>query len=269
MRHSSKLLGYKSLTIKYLQPLTAMQLKRLLQFSSIIGLLAASPHAQGQIVRYRTSPSPKLQTQVEVDSAVKRMDRRGKSAGYEFHARILKTTTRTDTIIHDYILTGTHSREALLAHEQSLSKLVGQLLPAFTLPDLQGKPVSSRSLLGKPVVLNLWFTSCGPCLAETPVLNRIRSEKAGTDIVFLAVTFESKEKVQAFLRAKPFTFRHLVGAKAYCDQVSSGYPTSIFVDRSGIIRSVLGAIPVEYDPATAKLLHADDKAFYAALTQIE
>jgi thiol-disulfide isomerase/thioredoxin len=245
-----------------------MKLLRLFPCLSFAALLLNVP-AQGQVVRYRDQDSPRLWTRREVDSLAQLMNIRGKSAGFEFHARIKQTITRPDTIIHEYILSGTPTREAVAAHEQQLHALVGQPLPAFTLADLQGNQVSSQSLVGRPVVVNLWFTSCGPCLEEMPYLNQIRSQKARTDVVFLAVTFDSKEKVQAFLKKRPFTFRHLVGAKQYCDQFTSGYPTTMFVDRSGIIQSVLGTLPVKYDPTTHQALGADTKEFYAALQLIE
>ncbi|WP_143436782.1 TlpA family protein disulfide reductase [Hymenobacter crusticola] len=233
------------------------------------GLLLLSAPARSQVVRYRNNDSPKLWTAIEVDTFVQQMNRRGRSAGYEFRARINKTITRADTVIHEYNLHGTPTRAAELAHQQQLQAWVGKPLPAFSLPDLQGQRVSTQSLRGKPVVVNLWFTTCGPCIAEMPELNRIHREYATTDVVFLALTFDKKEKVQAFLKKRPYAFRHIAGATTYCDQFTSGYPTTLFVDRTGIIRRVLGAIPIRYDAVTNKPTGADDQAFYAALKQIQ
>lgn len=235
----------------------------------LFALLLGSTHVHGQIVRYRDMGSPRLWTQVEVDTFTQTMNRRGRTAGLEFHPRIDKTITHSDTIIYEYTLLGTHTAAALQARQQSLHIFTGKPLPAFALTDLQGKLVTSKSLLGKPVVLNLWFTRCGPCIAEMPALNRIQREKAGTEIVFLALTFESKERVQAFLQKQPFTFRHLVDAKQYCQQFETGYPITIFVGRDGLIKRVLEGIEVQFDKATNKPISADDKAFYAALRQIE
>jgi cytochrome c biogenesis protein CcmG, thiol:disulfide interchange protein DsbE len=246
-----------------------MELPRVFFFVGLVALLLTAVSAKGQVVRYRDGDSPKLLTVAEVDSIVRFMSNRAKAAGYEFRARIDKTITRPDTIIHYFTLSGTHTREAESAHQQQLTALVGKPLPAFLLENLQGGMVSSKSFLGKPVVLNLWFTACAPCIAEMPWLNQIRKAKARTDVVFLAVTFNSKDKVYAFLRKHPFTFRHLVGAKRYCTQFTSGYPTTLFIDRSGIVRRMLGVIPITYDELTGKPVGADFKDFNEALKLIQ
>lgn len=245
-----------------------MASNRLLPLLSFAFLLLCTS-VQAQVVRYKDPGSPKLWTAAEVDTFVQVMNRRGKSAGFEFQARISKTSTRHDTIIHEYTVSGTPTRAAIAEHQQQLQALVGKPLPSFALTDLQGQQVSTKSLLGKPVVVNLWFTACAPCIAEMPILNRIQREKAATDVVFLALTFDKKEKVQAFLKKRPFTFRHIAGAEEYCKQFTTGYPTSLFVDRKGIVRSALGSLQVQYDPVTKKPTGANDKEFYAALKQIE
>lgn len=237
----------------------------------LLALLLGGVPAHGQVVRYRSvdGSSPKLWTAAEVDTFRQVMNRRGRPAGLAFDVVIRQTITRADTVIHEYSLFGTHTPAALLARQQSLDGFIGQPLPAFALPDVQGKLVDSHRLLGQPLVLNLWFTTCGPCIAEMPTLNRIQREKAATGIVFLALTFESSEKVRAFLHKQPFTYRQVAGAKQYCAQFATGYPVTLFVGRDGRIKKVLGGIPVADDPATQQQGRVDDSAFYAALKQIE
>ena len=246
-----------------------MKSNRLLPFLGLVLLLLGHASAQAQVVRYRDADSPRLWTTTEVDTIVQEMNRRYKRAGVAFQVRIKNTITRPDTLIHEYILSGTPTPAAKAARHQQLQELVGKPLPAFALPDLQGQTVSTNRLLGKPVVVNLWFTTCGPCVAEMPALNRIRREKAASEIVFLALTFDKKEKVQVFLQKRAFAFRHVAGAQRYCDQFTAGYPITLFVDRTGVVRSVLGSLPATYDPVTHKALGVDDREFYAALKQIE
>ena len=115
----------------------------------------------------------------------------------------------------------------------------------------------------------MWFTTCGPCIAEMPTLNRIQREYASSGVVFLAMTFDSQQKVQAVLRRQPFTFQHIAGATQYCRQFETGYPFTIFVERDGMIKRVLPGIEVKNDLATHEPTSANDKEFYAALKQLK
>lgn len=78
----------------------------------------------------------------------------------------------------------------------------GSQLPSLTFKDAAGKEISTQSLKGKPVLINLWATWCGPCIAELPALNKLAS---GRKIRVLTVSQDSeaaKDKVAAFLKAK-------------------------------------------------------------------
>jgi thiol-disulfide isomerase/thioredoxin len=75
-------------------------------------------------------------------------------------------------------------------------------LPSLTFKDAAGKEISTQSLKGKPVLINLWATWCGPCIAELPALNKLVS---GGKIRVLTVSQDSeaaKDKVAAFLKAR-------------------------------------------------------------------
>jgi cytochrome c biogenesis protein CcmG/thiol:disulfide interchange protein DsbE len=52
-------------------------------------------------------------------------------------------------------------------------RAAGLSAPAFTLPDLRGKPVSLASLRGRPVLVNFFATWCPPCRAELPALQAL------------------------------------------------------------------------------------------------
>lgn len=243
---------------------------RLFQLVGLVTLLVGWTQAYGQVVRYLNGSSPKLWTKTEVDTFVQVMNRRGRSAGLEFRARIDKTIARPDTIIYKYTMIGETSADALQQRTRYLTTFAGKPLPPFSLVDLQGNLVSSKSLQGKPLVINMWFTTCGPCIAEMPTLNRIQREYAYSGVVFLAMTFESQQKVQAFLRKKSFTFQHIAGATQYCRQFETGYPFTIFVGRDGLIKCILGGIETaKADSVTGKPSTANDKEFYAALKQVE
>src|SRR3990172_5413037 len=60
---------------------------------------------------------------------------------------------------------------------------------SVSLEDLDGKPFDLASLSGKPLVINLWATWCGPCRVETPQLVALADKyrARGLSIIGLSV----------------------------------------------------------------------------------
>ncbi len=77
--------------------------------------------------------------------------------------------------------------------------MIGKALPDFNLSDIDGKLVKLADLKGKPIIINLWFAQCPPCIAEMPTLSVIKEKYSSTDIQFLSMTYETKEAVKKFL----------------------------------------------------------------------
>lgn len=213
------------------QPRTAML---------ILLLALLGQRATAQKVFYRMGgPTASLKTAHQVDSIIQ-VFKRKKSASMTLTKRIIRTVTRPDTIIYELALGLIN--EGVAKAEVKYETFMGKPLPAFVLTDLAGQPVHSADLLGHPVVISMWFTSCAPCVAEMPALNKMQAEQAGSDVVFLAITYEPRSKVQAFLTRQAFTFRHLSDAASYCAQFTNSYPISLFVDRAGIVRRIEGSM---------------------------
>ena len=81
-------------------------------------------------------------------------------------------------------------------------------IPEFELSDLSGKTWRLKELGGKTLLISLWATWCGPCLAELPHLERFYEKvKDRTDIQVL--TFDIDEDlglVAPFMKEKGYTF---------------------------------------------------------------
>lgn len=112
------------------------------------------------------------------------------------------------------------------------------------LTQLIGQTLKDNPMLlnGKPTLVNFWFTACPPCIDEMPVLNSI-AEQYAEDYNFVAITYESQEKVDAFLEKHEFNFEHFTDAQAFIDQIGiSAYPKNIILDAQGNVKQVLGGI---------------------------
>jgi cytochrome c biogenesis protein CcmG/thiol:disulfide interchange protein DsbE len=120
------------------------------------------------------------------------------------------------------------------------SVMVNRPAPPLSAPPLrEGEPALTSDLLktGKPVLLNFFASWCTPCLAEHPLLLRLK-EREGVTIVGIA--WKNKpEEARAWLKrlGDPFTD---VGTdyegKLSLDWGLSGVPETYLIDASGIVR---------------------------------
>ncbi len=125
----------------------------------------------------------------------------------------------------------------------------GFLAPDFTLDTLDGTKVTLSDLRGKIVVINLWATWCPPCRAETPALENayVQYKDSGVVVLGLNVTNQDSEKdVPLFVEEFGLTFPILLdrdGSVSALYQLK-GLPTTYFVNREGIIRTVVVGGPM-------------------------
>ena len=107
---------------------------------------------------------------------------------------------------------------------------------------------------GKPRVINLWASWCGPCRQEMPMLAAAQQREKSVDILFINQG-ESAEAVRAYLSAHPLGLSNV-----WLDPHSSlgpalgsrGLPTTLFVDAEG--RLVDAHMGVLNGPALASKL---------------
>jgi thiol-disulfide isomerase/thioredoxin len=122
----------------------------------------------------------------------------------------------------------------------------GKSVPAVTLAALDGAAVALPELArGRPAVINLWATWCGPCIREMPVLAAAQKRDVGIQFIF-ANQGESAATVGHFLRAQGLKLDHVLldPASAAGRAVgSSGMPTTLFFDAQGqLVDAHLGAV---------------------------
>ena len=125
--------------------------------------------------------------------------------------------------------------EAMKMQNDFEAKLKGKPYPDFTLTDLSGTTHSSESIKGKVVVINLWFTTCAPCIHEMPELNKIvGAYKENEDVLFLAFALDPKSRVDKFLKKHKFDYNIIPDSKEYVTKKLNppGYPTHIVLDKN-------------------------------------
>lgn len=212
---------------------------RALLFFLLLSLLLvlSSPEVQAQHVTRYKSYDGHLYTQPQVDSLVAQLSQCRQAQGMGPYLDIREKQQRHDMLFCSFSIM--RCSQAVVEAHTKLLRIVNQLLPAFELQDLNGQVVKSTILRGKPLVLNLWFTTYAGCIEEMPALNTVAADPTNKHIQFLALTYETPATVRGFLQKRPFHFRQVPTARAYCNLFfTQAYPLIIFVDKQGIVRSL-------------------------------
>ena len=122
-------------------------------------------------------------------------------------------------------------------NEMMAKEAVGKIATPFELNDINGKKYALQDLKGKVVVLNFWFVACVPCQHEMPELNKLKEKYKGKDVVFLAIGNDNTKEIKKFLKTNTFNYTLLSdGNKTARDYKVSSYPTSMVIDKSGMIK---------------------------------
>ena len=110
-------------------------------------------------------------------------------------------------------------------------------LPELTLTRLEGTPVSTSALKGKPIVLNLWATWCPPCRRELPVLRDAQSRNPDVTFAF-ADQGETLVAVRDYLASQGLTLDNVLldpGFALSRQTEAHAFPTTLFFDEHGVL----------------------------------
>ncbi|PZD95964.1 TlpA family protein disulfide reductase [Paenibacillus sambharensis] len=125
---------------------------------------------------------------------------------------------------------------------------VGYTAPVFELPDLNDQAIRVGGTGDKLVLINFWASWCGPCVMEAPDLQELH-EAYGDKVTIVGVNatkFDREREARQFVDEYEFTFPVLMDRKGMVTELYrvSEFPTSLLVDRMGIVRErVTGVIP--------------------------
>ena len=125
------------------------------------------------------------------------------------------------------------------ALEAFKKNLIGKPLTPFKIPGLDYKVWESNQLRGRVLVINFWFTTCGPCIREMPVLNELAAGYNVKNVIFLAPAPEKVFQIKKFLKRNKFNYNIIPAAGDYINDMHvQNFPTHLIIDKNGIIRQV-------------------------------
>jgi thiol-disulfide isomerase/thioredoxin len=119
--------------------------------------------------------------------------------------------------------------------------LKGKPSPLFSYEDIHGKTVSLTDFRGKYVYIDLWATWCEICLMDMPLLNQMKKDLSGKNIVFISLSVDeqkNKEKWKRVVAREKMEGIQLIADKAKQSAFIKAYairsiPRFILIDPKG------------------------------------
>ena len=126
------------------------------------------------------------------------------------------------------------------------SPLVGRAAPNFTLPQLDGAPVTLARLRGQVVVINFWASWCAECKIEQAALDRAWQQFQDSGVVVIGVNFEdSTSAARSYVRTADVTYPVVEDSASRTALAYGlhGVPETFVVNQSGrIVSRVIGPV---------------------------
>ncbi len=160
--------------------------------------------------------------------------------------QVIKPTTTTSAGTHGEVKIGGYLRET-------------------TLDGLNGRTKKFSDFRGKPLIINIWASWCGPCRAEMGSLERLAQRYNGKEFNVIGIsTDDYRNKAETFIKQTGITFENFLDHKLLLEKMlgANTIPLTILVDENGrVLEKVRGAR--EWD--SPKIIDAIEEVFHLKL----
>ena len=125
---------------------------------------------------------------------------------------------------------------------------IGDTIPEYSAPNLEGEEVSFEDVRGQVVLVSVWATWCGPCRVEMPSIQALYDSYKDEGFTVLAISIDTdpqyKRKVEEFRDQYDLTFPILLDPANEITRTlqTIGVPENFVIDKQGrIVKRVIGA----------------------------
>ena len=158
----------------------------------------------------------------------------------------------TDDAAYDAVLADPQSVVTYPTDGLTNRAVEGEAFPEASLLDPDGEEITSAELLGEPMVVNFWYSSCAPCAKELPDFATVDAEV--DDVRFVGVnTRDSVEEMERFAGERGVEYELLRDHHAdLVDGIKAvAFPITLFVTSDGTIIEQTG--PIDADELREKV----------------
>ena len=122
---------------------------------------------------------------------------------------------------------------------------VGEKLREMKLDGLNGTSKKFSDFKGKPLIINVWASWCGPCRAEMASLKNLAQRYNGKQFNLIGVsTDDYRNRAESFIKQTDISFENFMDHKLQLEKMlgATTLPLTVFVDEHGyVLAKVRGA----------------------------
>lgn len=142
---------------------------------------------------------------------------------------------------------------------------IGGYLREARLHGLFGKTKKFSDYKGKPLIINVWASWCGPCRAEMGSLERLARRYNGKQFNVIGISTDDDHKAAAaFIRQSKISFENFIDSNVFLENMlgANTIPLTILVDAQGrVLEKARGA----YEWDSPEIVNAIAATFHLKL----
>ena len=125
--------------------------------------------------------------------------------------------------------------------------VTGRTLPHVDIQTLAGDTFATADLIGRPLVVNFWYSTCAPCKRELPAFAAVQA-KLGDQVRFVGVdTLPPSDHEEAFARDRGVKYELLYDPNGELTTAVgiANSPQTLFIDANGTIVDQTGELTAD------------------------